>query len=77
MNSVTKAEDKVKNITEAIEVFQQWLTENGGADNADNHHSQGAKNADEHPEQDNAEKSETVPPGLGYKSKEAALSTIK
>lgn len=61
---VTKAEDKVKNINDAIEVFEKWLAENGG--DAAN------KNA----KTTTDDKVETVP-GLGFKDKEAAEKTLK
>ncbi|XP_075152058.1 uracil-DNA degrading factor [Haematobia irritans] len=62
--SMTKAEDKVKNINDAIEVFEKWLSENGG--DAAN------KNA----KTSGDDKVETVP-GLGFKDKEAAEKTLK
>ncbi|XP_073818966.1 uracil-DNA degrading factor [Musca autumnalis] len=62
--SMTKAEDKVKNINDAIEVFEKWLAENGG--DAAN------KNA----KTTTDDKVETVP-GLGFKDKEAAEKTLK
>ena len=61
---VTKAEDKVKNINDAIEVFENWLAENGG----------GAAN--KNAKTDSDDKVETVP-GLGFKDKEAAEKTLK
>lgn len=62
---MTKAPDKVKNIEEAICVFENWLEENGGG--ASN------KNAKSNNEE---EKVETVP-GLGFKDKAAAEKTLK
>ncbi|XP_055380085.1 uncharacterized protein LOC129611140 [Condylostylus longicornis] len=62
--SMTKAADKVKNINEAIEVFEKWLEENGG----------GAAN--KNAKTDGDDKVETVP-GLGFKDKEAAERTLK
>jgi len=62
--SMTKAAEKVKNINEAIEVFEKWLEENGG----------GAAN--KNAKTDGDDKVETVP-GLGFKDKEAAEKTLK
>lgn len=61
---MTKAEDKIRNIKEAMAVFEQWLEENGG--------SQSNKNS----KTDSEDKVETVP-GLGFKDKEAAEKTLK
>lgn len=61
---MTKAEDKVKNINDAIAVFENWLSENGG----------GAAN--KNAKTDNEDKVETVP-GLGFKDKESAEKTLK
>lgn len=61
---MTKAAEKVKNIEEAIEVFENWLEENGG----------GASNKNS--KADDGEKVEAVP-GLGFKDKEAAENTLK
>lgn len=61
---VTKAEDKIKNIKEAMEVFENWLDENGGGSSN--------KNA----KTDSNDKVETVS-GLGFKDKEAAEKTLK
>ncbi|ALC47663.1 Ude [Drosophila busckii] len=61
--TLTKAADKLKNINDAIGVFEKWLEENGGS--ASN------KNA----KTDAEDKVETVP-GLGFKDKEAALATL-
>lgn len=61
--SVTKAEDKIKNINEAIEVFAKWLDVHGGGSN---------KSA----KPENNDKADTVP-GLGFKDKEAAEKTLK
>lgn len=63
--SVTKAEEKIKNIKEAMEVFENWLEENGGGAANKNSKSEGGE-----------EKVETVP-GLGFKDKEAAEKTLK
>lgn len=62
--SMTKAEEKVKNINEAIAVFDKWLEENGG----------GAANKNS--KTDSSDKVDTVP-GLGFKDKEAAEKTLK
>jgi len=62
--SMTKAEDKIKNINEAIGVFEKWLEENGGG------------TANKNAKTDNDDKVETVP-GLGFKDKEAAERTLK
>ncbi|KAI9580401.1 uncharacterized protein LOC119638906 [Glossina fuscipes] len=62
--SMTKAEDKLKNISEAIDVFEKWLDENGG----------GAGN--QNSKTDKEDKVETVP-GLGFKDKEAVKTTLK
>lgn len=61
---MTKAEDKLKNISEAIDVFEKWLDENGG----------GAGN--QNSKTDKEDKVETVP-GLGFKDEEAAKTTLK
>ncbi|XP_030370748.1 uncharacterized protein LOC115621285 [Scaptodrosophila lebanonensis] len=61
--TLTKAADKLKNINEAIDVFEKWLAENGG----------GASN--KNAKTDSEDKVETVP-GLGFKDKEAALATL-
>uniref|UniRef100_A0A1A9WY29 Uncharacterized protein n=1 Tax=Glossina brevipalpis TaxID=37001 RepID=A0A1A9WY29_9MUSC len=62
--TMTKAEDKLKNISDAIEVFEKWLDENcGGA-------------ANQNTKTDKEDKVETVP-GLGFKDKEAAKATLK
>ncbi|KAJ6638121.1 hypothetical protein Bhyg_10854 [Pseudolycoriella hygida] len=62
--TMTKAEDKIKNIKEAMEVFENWLEENGvGSSN---------KNS----KTDSNDKVETVS-GLGFKDKEAAEKTLK
>lgn len=61
---MTKAAEKVKNINDAIGVFEKWLEENGGS--ASN------KNA----KTDSEDKVETVP-GLGFKDKAAALATLR
>lgn len=63
-NKVTKAEEKIKNIKEAMVVFENWLEENGG--------NQSNKNA----KTDSDEKVETVP-GLGFKDKQAAEKTLQ
>lgn len=54
----------MKNINDAIGVFEKWLEENGGS--ASN------KNA----KTENEDKVETVP-GLGFKDKAAALATLR
>lgn len=61
---MTKAEEKIKNINEAMAVFENWLEENGG--------NQSNKNS----KTDNDDKVETVP-GLGFKDKEAAEKTLQ
>ncbi|KAH8384096.1 hypothetical protein KR009_012115 [Drosophila setifemur] len=61
--TMTKAEEKLKNINEAIGVFEKWLEENGG----------GASN--KNAKTDSEDKVETVP-GLGFKDKAAAESTL-
>ncbi|XP_017020742.1 uncharacterized protein Ude [Drosophila kikkawai] len=61
--SMTKAEEKLKNINEAIGVFEKWLEENGG----------GASN--KNAKTDSEDKVETVP-GLGFKDKAAAEATL-
>lgn len=60
----TKAEEKVKNIKEAIEVFEKWTEENTNSS---------SKNAKP---KDTEEKVETVA-GLGFKDEEAAERTLK
>ncbi|XP_036324292.1 uncharacterized protein LOC118737699 [Rhagoletis pomonella] len=62
--TMTKAEEKLKNINEAIGVFEKWLEENGG----------GAANKNS--KTDKEDKVETVP-GLGFKDKEAAEATLR
>lgn len=61
---MTKAEEKLKNINEAIGVFEKWLEENGG----------GASNKNAKTESE--DKVETVP-GLGFKDKAAAEATLR
>lgn len=61
---MTKAEEKIKNITEAMGVFEKWLEENGG----------GASN--KNATTDNSDKVETVK-GLGFKDKKAAEETLR
>ncbi|KAH8271328.1 hypothetical protein KR018_006747 [Drosophila ironensis] len=61
--TMTKAEEKLKNINEAIGVFEKWLEENGG----------GASN--KNAKTDNEDKVDTVP-GLGFKDKAAAEATL-
>lgn len=61
---MTKADEKVKNINEAIEIFENWLVENGG----------GAGNKNTATDAD--DKVDTVP-GLGFKDKETAEKTLK
>lgn len=63
-HTVTKAPDKVKNIQEAIGVFENWLEENGG----------GASNKNQKSNEE--EKVETVP-GLGFKDPAAAKKTLE
>ncbi|XP_067618527.1 uncharacterized protein Ude [Eurosta solidaginis] len=62
--TMTKAEEKLNNINEAIRVFEKWLEENGG----------GAAN--KNTKTDKEDKVETVP-GLGFKDKEAAENTLR
>ncbi|XP_069965487.1 uncharacterized protein [Bactrocera oleae] len=64
MYTMTKAEEKIKNINAAIEVFEKWLEENGG----------GAANKNS--KTDKEDKVETVP-GLGFKDKAAAEATLR
>ncbi|XP_016981978.1 uncharacterized protein LOC108046653 [Drosophila rhopaloa] len=61
--TMTKAEEKLKNINAAIGVFEKWLEENGGGASS--------KNA----KTDSEDKVETVP-GLGFKDKAAAEATL-
>lgn len=61
---VTKAVEKVNNITAAIAIFEKWIEENGGGSSN--------KNA----KTDSDDKVETVP-GLGFKDKAAAEKTLK
>ncbi|XP_063695903.1 uncharacterized protein LOC134827249 [Culicoides brevitarsis] len=63
--TMTKAPDKIKNIEEAMAVFENWLEENGG----------GAANKNAKTSGDE-EKVETVP-GLGFKDKAAAEKSLK
>ncbi|XP_039428717.1 uncharacterized protein LOC120412360 [Culex pipiens pallens] len=62
--TLTKAEEKVKNIKEAIGVFEAWLEDNTTSS---------SKNSKP---KDTEEKVETVA-GLGFKDKEAAEKTLK
>ncbi|KAH8307572.1 hypothetical protein KR044_003457 [Drosophila immigrans] len=62
--TLTKASEKVKNINDAIEVFEKWLEENGG----------GASN--KNAKTDSEDKVQTVP-GLGFKDKPAAEATLR
>ncbi|XP_065093908.1 uncharacterized protein Ude [Ochlerotatus camptorhynchus] len=62
--TLTKAEEKVKNIKEAIKVFENWIGENTNSS---------TKNAKP---KEAEEKVETVA-GLGFKDKEAAEKTLK
>ncbi|XP_055532531.1 uncharacterized protein LOC129722799 [Wyeomyia smithii] len=62
--TLTKAADKVKNIKEAIEVFETWIEENSNSS---------SKNTKP---KDTEEKVDTVP-GLGFKDKQAAEKTLK
>ncbi|XP_055623903.1 uncharacterized protein LOC129767240 [Toxorhynchites rutilus septentrionalis] len=62
--TLTKAQDKIKNIKEAIEVFEEWIEQNSNSS---------SKNTKP---KDTEEKVETVP-GLGFKDKEAADKTLK
>jgi len=62
--TMTKAEDKIKNIKEAMEVFENWLDENGGG------------SSNKNSKTDSNDKVDTVP-GLGFKDKEAAEKTLK
>ncbi|KXJ80222.1 hypothetical protein RP20_CCG026152 [Aedes albopictus] len=62
--TLTKAEEKVKNIKEAIEVFENWIEANSNTS---------TKNAKP---KESEEKVETVP-GLGFKDKDAAEKTLK
>ncbi|KAH8276167.1 hypothetical protein KR026_002600 [Drosophila bipectinata] len=61
--TMTKAGEKLKNINDAIGVFEKWLDENGG----------GASNKNSKTDSD--DKVETVP-GLGFKDKAAAEATL-
>ncbi|XP_062122311.1 uncharacterized protein LOC133836045 [Drosophila sulfurigaster albostrigata] len=62
--TLTKASEKVKNINDAIGVFEKWLEENGG----------GASN--KNAKTDSEDKVQTVP-GLGFKDKTAAEATLR
>ncbi|KAG4074820.1 hypothetical protein HA402_014374 [Bradysia odoriphaga] len=62
--TMTKAEEKIKNIKEAMEVFENWLEENGGG------------SSNKNTKTDSNDKVDTVP-GLGFKDKEAAEKTLK
>lgn len=62
--SVTKAEEKIKNIKSAIEVFENWTEKNAGSSSSKS------------PKKNDDDKIETVP-GLGFKDKEAAKKTLK
>ncbi|XP_053687918.1 uncharacterized protein LOC128737327 [Sabethes cyaneus] len=62
--TLTKAAEKVKNIQEAIQVFESWIEENSNSS---------SKNAKP---KDSDDKVETVA-GLGFKDKEAAEKTLK
>ncbi|XP_058464820.1 uncharacterized protein LOC131438669 [Malaya genurostris] len=62
--TLTKAADKIKNIKEAIEVFENWVEANSNSSTKN----EKPKHTDE--------KVDTVP-GLGFKDKEAAEKTLK
>lgn len=62
---VTKDQEKVKNITEAIEVYEEWLEKNASDPSANKN----AKPAD-------GAKADTVP-GLGFKDADAAKKTLE
>ncbi|CAH0698369.1 unnamed protein product [Spodoptera exigua] len=87
--SMTKAEDKIKNIKEAMEVFEQWLADLDANKKTDKPDKKEEKKKEEKKEtkeekeksgSDEKEKkelpSESVP-GLGFKDKEAAEGTLK
>lgn len=61
---MTKAEEKIKNIESAIEVFEDWIEKNAGSSSSKT------------PKKSDDDKIETVP-GLGFKNKEAAEKTLK
>lgn len=62
---MTKNEEKVNNISSAIEVFEQWLSKNGSDPSA----TKNSKPTEEG-------KADTVP-GLGFKDPEAARKTLE
>ncbi|XP_058835104.1 uncharacterized protein LOC131692208 [Topomyia yanbarensis] len=62
--TLTKAADKVKNIKEAIEVFEEWLEGN-------------SKSSTKNEKPKNTEDKVDTVPGLGFKDKEAAEKTLK
>lgn len=61
---VTKAEEKIKNIKAAIDIFEKWIEQNGGG------------SSNKNSKTDSDDKVETVP-GLGFKDKEAAEKTLQ
>lgn len=64
---MTKNEEKVKNISAAIEVYEKWLEEKGNSPSA-------AASKNSKPVDDT--KADTVP-GLGFKDASAARKTLE
>lgn len=85
--AVTKDTEKIKNISEAIEVFEKWIEDKKKSTGSDDKKKSSSKkerkkssDAEDAHESDSKSKddnsSDTVP-GLGFKDKEKALETIK
>lgn len=79
--AVTKDSEKLKNISEAIQVFEDWVEQHKKPDdkkdkkNESKKTSSDAEDAEKKDTKD--EKSADTVPGLGFKDKEKALETIK
>ncbi|XP_038221399.1 uncharacterized protein LOC119839250 [Zerene cesonia] len=87
--SMTKAEEKIKNIKEAMEVFENWLAEldKNKEKKPEKKKETQEKNGDDKGDGSDVEMEEKKPekkelpadtvPGLGFKDKEAAENTLK
>ncbi|CAK1547941.1 unnamed protein product [Leptosia nina] len=81
--SLTKAEEKIKNIKEAMSVFENWLADldkNKPDKAAKKKEDKEGSTSDVEMEEEKKEKKDLPPdtvPGLGFKDKEAAENTIK
>lgn len=83
--SITKDSEKIKNIKEAMELFEEWLGENKSekskkkerdSDSDDREESAEDKKTNKKDEEKDKKKADTVP-GLGFKDKTAAEKTIQ